>query len=119
MHEGQQIIVNTGGPDILAVIDSRNPYVPALKGCMLARFGPHSAQWMEPQHIRPALLDDLQTINGETFASWQLALWRGLIASGQAPFEASAREALKPYWEAGWSVGSMLGEVAEVRARRA
>ncbi len=77
------VMVNTGGPDILAqIVQTTTSYSP-LKECVLVRFGPDSAPWLYPQDCRPAVDGDYHTNpKGLTFADWQRTVWYAAMELG-------------------------------------
>ena len=115
--DGCEVVVNTGGPDLLATVADAsypNAAIAALKPVRV-RFGA-SAQWVPAAAVRRATLHDHARVFGLRFADWQRQLYYTLIFHYLQGFEGLDRADLEARWREGWSVQATARQLADTLA---
>jgi hypothetical protein len=113
LHDGMEVMVNTGGPDIPGVIRDASYPCAAVAATKSVRVNTgRSTQWLPPEAVRPMVLADHKRIFGQRFCDWHYALYYTLLMHYLHGFEQLDRQALVEMWEAGWTVAATARKIA-------
>ena len=115
LHDGMEVLINTGGPDCPARIDHRVAPNRAIE-CgkyVHVRFA-RSGAWVEPDSLRPMTIEDHRCVHGLRFCDWQERLWYTLVFRFAHSFSDLnvPIATLRPSWDDGWSVGATATRIA-------
>lgn len=111
-HEGMDVILDTGDLLIPGTVESTTPHNTVLvqMKAILVRFSPSARSWVEPDHLRPMLLDDHRRVYGTPFHTWLRCVWYTLVFRYGLCFTKAGigRDDLYAAWVAGWSESATI-----------